>query len=793
MIMFILDTMCYGAMRRGVCFGLSIMMLCGLASNQVHAYLMGDDEQLCWLDGVITACTDVNTEGIVVSWTTLPPNELETGEKASVTCDITFDHTYVVAKAPSTHLVNHINIHSCDSDVTLCIPAVGSDIATHSPAQFGSAGNYTHELSLDAGLWTTICHGRIYTNRTGTLVKVDAAVAHFGLVVTDPPVDKTVIIAASVSGVSGLALIVGGLLGMLYIMKKNDVVLKFEDLVFDHGRHNPWKVTEASLIFKGSYKGIPIAIKQVNSKTKSNANAPKGDTKQQTVSFKTPSKNNKVSPGTEPGPVVLGRGTVVGGNNSTLQNQDPIKAMRKEMKILQKLRCPQIVQFIGVAFNNGSNFICTELMEQGTLSEVISNHSIQMTFEQKLNVCADLCKALFFMHSLSPAILHADIKSGNVFMTVDLRAKLGDFGSTAKEGRSQTSGTPAWMAPELLNGSSRNTKESDVFALAVTMWEVWTGKMPHSEFDSLPDEEYITEIGKFHAAYKTLSFKNHGKDSDITPSAITEIIMKSMSPEKSNRATSKELEAHFKNLLEDTEFMAKYEEVAEPEASDLLHKILPRHIADQLKNGGTVEPIQCDKVTILFSDIVGFTKISSQLSSLEVMTMLQRLYVEFDKITTRYCLFKVETIGDAYMVCGGLFEGKEVQAQMIVRQGLDMIRAAARIPVHLDRPELGTITIRVGAHTGPVVASVVGSLNPRFCLFGDTVNHASRMESNAVVQRFQVSQELKQCIGQEAPEFNLQLRGQIPIKGKGLQWTYWVEGLNPKDFLSHDFPPPEEK
>merc|ERR1711988_258136 len=390
------------------------------------------------------------------------------------------------------------------------------------------------------------------------------------------------------------------------------------------------------------------------------------------------------------------------------------------------------------------------------------------------------------MHSLG--LLHADMKSLNVFVSSGMDDKIGDFGCTCKAGKQQVTGTPAWMAPELLEDKSYNTYSSDMYAVGMTLWELWTCRQLFCEYDDLELEIFMTTLTRDVCGGKRPDIREHE-----IPTEIKELIVQCWRAEPEKRLDALQLDNSLTALAGNVEFKSKYEESKDEEAASLLYKILPAQIADQVKRGEQVEPIHCDVVTILFSDIVGFTEISSKLSSQEVMEMLQRLYVEFDNLTTKHKLFKVETIGDAYMVCGGLFNHEDVQSQMIVRQGIEMIRAAAKIPVHKDRPEMGTIRIRVGAHSGPVVASVVGQLNPRFCLFGDTVNHASRMESNSIVQRFQISADLKQRLAVEAPEFNIALRGQIPIKGKGMQWTYWVEGTNPKQVsLQEEFPPPKD-
>ncbi|XP_041378148.1 uncharacterized protein LOC121390410 [Gigantopelta aegis] len=160
----------------------------------------------------------------------------------------------------------------------------------------------------------------------------------------------------------------------------------------------------------------------------------------------------------------------------------------------------------------------------------------------------------------------------------------------------------------------------------------------------------------------------------------------------------------------------------------LLYQMIPKAVADQLKSNQEVEAESFAEVTIFFSDIVGFTSISSSCSPLEVVTLLNTLYVCFDTRLELYDVYKVETIGDAYMVASGVPKknGRKHAAE-IGTLALDLNHHVT----HLEIPHMpGTpLRLRAGIHTGPVVAGVVGSKMPRYCLFGDTVNTASRMES----------------------------------------------------------------
>eukprot|EP00934_Nitzschia_sp_Nitz4_P006330 Nitzschia sp. Nitz4//scaffold24_size164493//113881//116306//NITZ4_002340-RA/size164493-processed-gene-0.240-mRNA-1//-1//CDS//3329544150//6320//frame0 len=207
---------------------------------------------------------------------------------------------------------------------------------------------------------------------------------------------------------------------------------------------------------------------------------------------------------------------------------------------------------------------------------------------------------------------------------------------------------------------------------------------------------------------------------------------------------------------------------------NLLYDVFPKHIAEALRMGRKVEPENHECVTIFFSDIVGFTNISSELDPLKISDMLDRLYNAFDALSHYHDVFKVETIGDAYMAVTNLTKKQPDHCKRIAEFAVDAIRVANQTLIDKEEPSKGFVNIRVGFHSGPVVSNVVGSRNPRFCLFGDTVNTASRMESNSAPNRIHCSGDSADLLMVQHPKLKLNPRGVIQVKGKGDMHTYWV-------------------
>lgn len=208
---------------------------------------------------------------------------------------------------------------------------------------------------------------------------------------------------------------------------------------------------------------------------------------------------------------------------------------------------------------------------------------------------------------------------------------------------------------------------------------------------------------------------------------------------------------------------------------DLLYRVMPSRAIKKLQRGQTVLE-KFNLVTIFFSDIVGFTNMAGNMRPLQVMAMLNELYTELDKLVEKHQIYKVETIGDAFMVVGGAPDRvpAPIAAQRVALFALDVVEFVKDF-----RTKNGDqIFIRAGLASGPVCAGVVGNSMPRYCFFGDTVNVASRMESTSSKMRIQVS-ELTYRLLQDSPDmtFDFEKRSEgghfgVEVKGKGHQITY---------------------
>ncbi len=209
---------------------------------------------------------------------------------------------------------------------------------------------------------------------------------------------------------------------------------------------------------------------------------------------------------------------------------------------------------------------------------------------------------------------------------------------------------------------------------------------------------------------------------------------------------------------------------AEQEKSErLLLNILPQAIAERLKRGEHTIAERYTDVTVMFADLVDFSTFANNTDPQELVAMLNDLFSRFDRITDRYGLEKIKTIGDCYLVVGGLPEPRASHAADVAAMGLEMIEALAA----LNRERQLSLAMRIGINTGPVVAGVIGSRKFTYDLWGATVNLANRVQSSGLHNRVNVSASTYELL---KSTFRLTERGIVDCKGVGRVQTYLLDG-----------------
>ncbi|KAL5019547.1 hypothetical protein ScPMuIL_002439, partial [Solemya velum] len=420
---------------------------------------------------------------------------------------------------------------------------------------------------------------------------------------------------------------------------------------------------------------------------------------------------------------------------------------------MRDINCSNLTKFFGLCLGNARIQLVTEYCSRGNLQDLLLNQSIHLDKHFKVSIINDIIQGLLSIH-LGPVFVHGNLNSSNCVIDSRFVVKLASFGLRNLRVSSTTlpkvkESDLLSVAPEHLRTSVYNpTQEGDIYSFAMILYELLTRCSPYeNESDTLSIDEILhriksaespifrptiilpnidMEIIKIVASCwaenpfqrpHIRNLKQRLKDSTLTTGGnVFDMLIRRMEQYANNLEGLVEEKTHA--LMEEKK-----------KSEELLYHILPKSVADQLRNGRPVAPEVYDAVTVYFSDIVGFTKLSSSSTPIQVVNLLNTLYTLFDQIIENFDVYKVETIGDAYMVVSGLpiRNGRE-HVRQIARMSLAILEKISHFKIqHMPNTILRA---RIGLHSGSVCAGVVGQKMPRYCLFGDTVNTASRMESN---------------------------------------------------------------
>uniref|UniRef100_A0A669D1F7 Guanylate cyclase n=1 Tax=Oreochromis niloticus TaxID=8128 RepID=A0A669D1F7_ORENI len=460
-----------------------------------------------------------------------------------------------------------------------------------------------------------------------------------------------------------------------------------------------------------------------------------------------------------------------------------------ELKHMRDVQFNHLTRFIGACIDPPNVCIVTEYCPRGSLQDILENESINLDWMFRYSLINDIVKGMNYLHN-SYFGCHGNLKSSNCVVDSRFVLKITDFGLVSFRTSSENDDSHSlyakklWTAPELLiydHHPPQGTQKGDVYSFGIILQEIALRNGPfYVEGMDLSPKEIVQKVRNGQKPYfrPTTDMRYHSEELTILMEGCwaedpaerpdfshIKIYMAKLNKEGStsilNNLLSR-MEQYANNLenLVEERTQAYLEE--KRKAENLLYQILPHSVAEQLKRGETVQAEAFDSVTIYFSDIVGFTSMSAESTPLQVVTLLNDLYTCFDAIIDNFDVYKVETIGDAYMVVSGLpVRNGKLHAREIAGMSLALLEQVKTFKIR-HRPN-DQLRLRIGIHTGPVCAGVVGLKMPRYCLFGDTVNTASRMESNGEALKIHVSSATKEVLD-EFGYFDLQLRGDVEMK-----------------------------
>ncbi|XP_063708957.1 uncharacterized protein LOC134837507 [Culicoides brevitarsis] len=478
------------------------------------------------------------------------------------------------------------------------------------------------------------------------------------------------------------------------------------------------------------------------------------------------------------------------------------KAM-DHLLVAHALRHENINPLIGWISDPQRTAMVFEYCSRGSLQDVLIMDEIKLDWSFRLSLLTDLVRGMRYLHS-SPIRVHGALSSRNCVVDARWVLKITDYGVPAfyeAQGLpmpTKTAKELLWTAPEALRGTKNypkcGTQPGDVYSFGIIMQEVVVRGEPYCMLSLSPDEIIAKikkppplirpSVSKGAAPPEAINIMRQcwAENPEMRPDFVTvcERFKQLNQGRKVNFVDTmfQMLEKYSNNLEELIRERTEQLEIERKKTEQLLNRMLPNSVAEKLKMGLAVDPEEFSNVTIYFSDIVGFTTIAAHCTAVQVVDLLNDLYTCFDATINAYNVYKVETIGDAYMVVSGLPLPIPDHSEQIATMALDLLHQSGNFKVrHLPGVPL---QLRIGLHTGPCCAGVVGLTMPRYCLFGDTVNTASRMESTGSSWRIHMSQEVCDLL-EEAGGYIIEPRGPIEIKGKGTMNTYWLlgkEGFN---------------
>uniref|UniRef100_A0A8C4YXH0 Guanylate cyclase n=1 Tax=Gadus morhua TaxID=8049 RepID=A0A8C4YXH0_GADMO len=484
---------------------------------------------------------------------------------------------------------------------------------------------------------------------------------------------------------------------------------------------------------------------------------------------------------------------------------------RIELNTLLGIDYYNLAKFYGTVKYEWGVFGVFELCERGSLRHVLNDlisypDEAFMDMEFKISVMYDIAKGMSYLHS-SSIESHGRLKSTNCVVDNRMVVKITDFGC-------HTILTPAldlWTSPEHLRVEGVSQK-GDIYSYSIIAHEI---VLRRPTFYTACCSERAEKLHRVQYPSGQTLFR---PDLNFQTATETELelftlIKNCWDEDPERRPDFKKIEGtlgkifsnlhdqvsetYMDNLIRRLQMYSRNLEhlveertslyKAERDRADRLNfMLLPGPVVRSLKEKGCVEPELFEEVTVYFSDIVGFTTLCHYSTPMEVVDMLNDIYKNFDSILDHHDVYKVETIGDAYMVASGLprCNGNR-HAVDIAHMALDILAFVGTFQLqHLPGIPLW---IRIGVHSGPCAAGVVGNKMPRYCLFGDTVNTASRMESTGLPLRIHVSESTINILQRTDCKFEYEKRGETFLKGKGNEMTYWLTGVTGGEY---DLPTP---
>ncbi|XP_034002191.1 atrial natriuretic peptide receptor 2-like [Trematomus bernacchii] len=791
---------------------------------------LDNTEYDCWPLNGPNDYNMISCGGLEMAWVQRPPEKISNGEEFNVSYTVTASdsfYEYAVRnkifqfsnaseakrfchehECPANWnnandmncCVYHANIHSCPLGLMkeggICGPWIPDDgqIVTHTVSQAGKMSQkyWTSKVVLiHVGVTSVIAHvkiGEMHAALESKVLVVSAQVCGDDVC----EVEENCLNCPADCGICPMSIAIKVAIGLPVALFSSGFILTMVWIQYQKQRmlwDESWIISYKSIIF-GRMGLLGLGSTMSLQRIRSNSSISRTTNVTVCTGVNTSFRQDLIQPG-------LYDGRTVAVKHIQNKHFTLCKTIRKEVKEVRLLDHPNLCKFIGGSIEVPYVSIITEYCPKGSLYDVLLNEDIPINWGFRLSFATDIARGMSYLHQHK--MFHGRLHSINCVIDDRWVCKISDYGLTVfrQEDFEATSNgfncgnvNRLYCAPEVMLGSSSNmTVAADVYSYSIILVEIatrsdlishqaegvrvdiaWRPPLPEvkagkADTDCPSQEDYCELIKKCwnHNVTTRPTFEQVKKNLDkMNPHKVSPVDMMMNLMEK----YSKHLEAIVAERTQDL--------LQEKQKTDrLLYSMLPKPVADDLRQGRTSEAQSYSNATVYFSDIVGFTQLSGASTPHQVVDFLNQLYTSFDEIIDNYDVYKVETIGDAYMVVSGVPQQNGINhAGEIASMALDLVSVCHTFKIpHKPNTQL---QIRAGIHSGPVVAGVVGTKMPRYCLFGDTVNTASRMESTSEALKIQVSGATADLL-HTLRGYILTCRGTFNVKGKGDMTTWWLE------------------
>ena len=401
-------------------------------------------------------------------------------------------------------------------------------------------------------------------------------------------------------------------------------------------------------------------------------------------------------------------------------------------------------------------------MRAGTIADLMASQTYKMDLAAVVAIASDVTHAMVHNHGCRPPVVGRSMKPHHLFIDESLRTLMG---ISFRPPNLQS----VWAPPECLRGDSSWTAAADVYAFGMLLFTLTQGRPP---FENRRSCDLLTAI-------KDATDENvQDARPDVTVATPLEPLM---------HACWAQVPAARPDFVQIRQTLHAIDDVRGGEwrrpsfalsrVQDSTDVRFPADVRLLVERGETVPTKAYKCVTMFFSDIKGFTSISSLLEPSAVKNMLDRLYVFMDNCAASHGVHKLETVGDGFVAVTNVMQDQPDHAPRMARFAMDVLEGVAAIPINPSAGPTGAcIQLRIGLHSGPVVGGVVGKLNLKYCLFGHNMNIASRMESSGEAGKIQTTREAAVLIAKDSQlSHHLMARpGLVDVKGQGQMRTCWL-------------------